>query len=395
MPGIRQTTTQAVRPGQRSRQGLKTGHAANQRMTCRAISHRREKPSRLCCERVLCLKNERLSVQTCLLLTLLLVAAMLLCVGAGSVSISPLDTVTALWNALWGQETPAGVSRNIILNIRLPRVLNVALVGAALSLSGAAMQGLLRNPLADGSTLGVSSGASLGAVAALAFGVTIPGSAYGGTMLMAMVCAFLSLLLILSLAYALDKSLATNSIILIGVIFSMFASSVISLIISFAGEKVRSITFWTMGSLSGTSYAHTRILFLAMVLCGGVILRCARELNAFAIGEDNARHIGVNVRRVKLIILVAVSVLIGISVSVSGSIGFVGLVVPHMTRMLAGPNHRRLLPASMFFGAIFLLLADLAARTVLSPIELPIGVITSLVGAAAFVAIFYHSRKAG
>ena len=351
--------------------------------------------SRLRCERMLCLKNERLSVRTCLLLILLLMGTMLLCVCVGSVFIPPLDTCTALWNTLWGLEVPAGISRNIILNIRLPRVLNVALVGAALSLSGAAMQGLLRNPLADGSTLGVSSGASLGAVAALAFGVTIPGSAYGGTMLMAMVCAFLSLLLILFLAYALDKSLATNSIILIGVIFSMFASSVISLIISFAGEKVRSITFWTMGSLSGTGYAHTRILFMAMVLCGGVILRCSRELNAFAIGEDNARHIGVNVRRVKLIVLVAVSVLIGISVSVSGSIGFVGLVVPHMTRMLAGPNHRRLLPASMFFGAIFLLLADLTARTVLSPIELPIGVITSLVGAAAFVAIFYHSRKAG
>ena len=344
---------------------------------------------------MLYLKNERLSVRTCLLLILLLMGTMLLCVCVGSVFIPPLDTCTALWNILWGLEVPAGISRNIILNIRLPRVLNVALVGAALSLSGAAMQGLLRNPLADGSTLGVSSGASLGAVAALAFGITIPGSAYGGTMLMAMACAFLSLLLILSLAYALDKSLATNSIILIGVIFSMFASSVISLIISFAGEKVRSITFWTMGSLSGTGYAHTRILFMAMLLCGGVILRCNRELNAFAIGEDNARHIGVNVRRVKLIILVAVSVLIGVSVSVSGSIGFVGLVVPHMTRMLAGPNHRRLLPASMFFGAIFLLLADLAARTVLSPIELPIGVITSLVGAAAFVAIFYHSRKAG
>ena len=351
--------------------------------------------SRLRCERMLCLKNERLSVRTCLLLILLLMGTMLLCVCVGSVFIPPLDTCTALWNTLWGLEVPAGISRNIILNIRLPRVLNVALVGAALSLSGAAMQGLLRNPLADGSTLGVSSGASLGAVAALAFGVTIPGYAYGGTMLMAMVCAFLSLLLILFLAYALDKSLATNSIILIGVIFSMFASSVISLIISFAGEKVRSITFWTMGSLSGTGYAHTRILFMAMVLCGGVILRCSRELNAFAIGEDTARHIGVNVRRVKLIVLVAVSVLIGISVSVSGSIGFVGLVVPHMTRMLAGPNHRRLLPASMFFGAIFLLLADLTARTVLSPIELPIGVITSLVGAAAFVAIFYHSRKAG
>lgn len=129
---------------------------------------------------------------------------------------------------------------------------------------------------------------------------------------MAMAFAFLSLTLILSLAYALDHSLATNSIILIGVIFSMFVSSVINLILSFVNDQVRSIAFWTMGSLSGTGYPHTRILSLALLLCGGVIVRHARELNAFAIGEDNARHVGVNVRRVKLAVLVTVSVLIGV-----------------------------------------------------------------------------------
>ena len=319
---------------------------------------------------------------------------MLLCVCVGSVSIPLGETVSVLWSALTGAETAAGMSRNIILNVRLPRVLNVALTGAALSLCGAAMQGLLRNPLADGSTLGVSSGASLGAVIALAFGVSIPGVEAGGVMLLAMVFAFLSLALILSMAYVLDRSLATNSIILIGVIFSMFASSVMSLIISFAGDKVRTITFWTMGSLSGTGYRQAGCLGAALLVCGGVILRFGRELNAFAIGEDHARHIGVNVRRVKLMILIAVSVLIGVCVSIGGTIGFVGLVMPHMARMVAGPNHRRLLPASMFAGAIFLLLADLAARTLLSPMELSIGVVTSLVGAVAFVIIFYRTRKA-
>ena len=334
------------------------------------------------------------SWKTYVLFTLLLLAAMLLSICLGSVSIPLGDTLTALWNTLWGLEIPAGISRNIILNVRLPRVINVALVGAALSLCGAAMQGLLRNPLADGSTLGVSSGASLGAVIALALGITIPGASFGGTMLMAMVFAFLSLLLILSLAYALDRSLSTSSIILIGVIFSMFASSLINLIISFSPEHIKSVTFWTMGSLSGTNYSHAGILALALLLCGGVILRCSRELNAFAIGEDNARHIGVNVRQVKLLILAAVSILIGVSVSIAGTIGFVGLVMPHMARMLTGPNHQRLLPASMFSGAIFLLLADLASRTLLSPVELPIGVVTSLVGAAAFIAILYRTRKA-
>ncbi len=336
---------------------------------------------------------ERFSWRVYLLFALALAAALLLCVCVGSVSIPLRDTVTAMWNALWGLEIPAGISKNIILNVRLPRVINAALMGAALSLCGAAMQGLLRNPLADGSTLGVSSGASLGAVIALAFGFTLPGSAYGGAMLLAMLFAFLSLAVILSLAYVLDRSLSTNSIILIGVIFSMFASSVMTLIISFADDQVRSIAFWTMGSLSGTGYSHARILGAALLVCGAVILRCARELNAFAIGEENARHIGVDVRRVKLVILITVSVLIGVCVSIGGTIGFVGLVVPHMARMLAGPNHRRLLPASMFAGAIFLLLADLAARTLLSPIELSIGVVTSLVGAAAFVIIFYRTRK--
>ena len=283
--------------------------------------------------------SERFSLRTYALFTLALLSAMLLCICVGSVSIPLRDTVRVILGSMWGLEMPEGVSKAIIWNVRLPRVINVALVGAALSLCGAAMQGLLRNPLADGSTLGVSSGASLGAVIALAFGVSIPGVPYGGVMVMAMVFAFGSLALILSLAYVLDRSLSTNSIILIGVIFSMFASSVMSLIITFAGDQVRTITFWTMGSLSGTNDTHARILSVALLLCGAVVLRYARELNAFAIGEDNARHIGVNVRRVKLVILVTVSVLIGVCVSIGGTIGFVGLVMPHMARMVAGPNH--------------------------------------------------------
>ena len=337
--------------------------------------------------------SDRFSWRTYALFILALVGVMLLCICAGSVSIPLKDTLTAMWNTLWGLEVPQGISKNIILNVRLPRVINVALVGAALALCGAAMQGLMRNPLADGSTLGVSSGAALGAVLALAFGRSLPGAAHGGVMLMAMAFAFLSLVLILSLAYVLDRSLSTNSIILIGVIFSMFASSVINLIISFAEEHIKSITFWTMGSLSGTNFSHARILAIAVLVCGTILLRYARELNAFAIGEDNARHIGVNVKQVKLIVLITVSVLIGVCVSISGSISFVGLVMPHMARMITGPNHKRLLPASMFSGAIFLLLADLVARTLLSPIELSIGVVTSLVGAVAFVIIFYRTRK--
>ena len=340
------------------------------------------------------MRRDRFAPLTWTLLAAGLLAAMLLCICVGSVRIPLADTLTALWNALWGLPIPENIARSIILNVRLPRVLCVALSGAALSLCGAAMQGLLRNPLADGSTMGVSSGAALGAVIAMAAGLTLPGLPLGGSTILAMVFAFGSLVLILSLAYALDRSLATGSIILIGVIFTMFISSIISLLITFSGSHTRSLAFWTLGSFSGVGFSQAGLLGAALTVCGIVILRCSPELNAFAVGEDNARHIGVNVRRVKLVILITVSVLIGVCVSVSGTVSFVGLVMPHIARMLVGPNHKRLLPASMFAGAIFLLLADLTARTLLSPIELSIGVVTSLVGAAAFVIIFYRTRKA-
>jgi len=324
-----------------------------------------------------------------------MMAVMVLCVCAGSVSIPIKDTLTAIWNTLFGLPIPTGISQSIIVFVRLPRVICVALVGASLSLCGGAMQGLLRNPLADGSTLGVSSGASLGAVLAIAFGISIPGIPIAGTVIMAMLFAFLSLVLILTLSYKVDFSLSTNTIILMGVIFTMFAHSLISLIITFSGDKIKSIMFWTMGSLAGSSFQNALILFSALVIFGMLILRYSRELNAFAIGEDNARHVGVNVKKVKLVTLISVSALIGVCVSIGGTIGFVGLVIPHMTRMIVGPNHRRLLPMSMFTGATFLMLADLLGRVLLNPLELPIGVVTSFIGSITFVFIFYNSRKAG
>ena len=310
--------------------------------------------------------QRRFSPLTCAGLSVALLLTMLLCVCVGSVSISLADTASAVWNTLLGLPVPENVVKNIILNIRLPRVLCVALAGASLSLCGAAMQGLLRNPLADGSTLGVSSGAALGAAIAMSAGFTLPGSAFGGVTLSAMAFAFGSLVLILSLAYALDRSLSTASIILIGVVFTMFISSVISLIVTFSGNHTRSLTFWTLGSFSGVGYSQVKLLAAALLLCGAVLLRFRRELDAFAVG-----------------------------VSVSGTVSFVGLIMPHMARMLVGPGHSRLLPASLFSGAIFLLLADLAARTLFSPIELSIGVVTSLVGAVVFIVIFCRTRKGG
>jgi iron complex transport system permease protein len=231
----------------------------------------------------------------------------------------------------------------------------------------------------------------LGAVAVLAFGVTrFP---FVSTMFMAILFAFGSMLLILFLAYTADNSLATNTIILIGVIFSMFAGSIMSLLITFSGDQIKSITFWLMGSMASGSYAHSAALLCVLAVFGAALNRCARELDAFAIGEDNARHVGVNVRRVKLIVMISVSALIGVCVSIGGTIGFVGLVIPHMTRLVSGPRHRILLPASLFSGAAFLMLADLISRVILNPLELPIGVITSLFGSIVFLFIFIRRRK--
>ncbi len=344
-------------------------------------------------------RTDRLSVPELAGFSAVTLAVLCLCVCMGSVKV-PLGATLAVFRdeigALLGlAERPAGLEASIIWSVRLPRVLCVAVTGASLALAGAAMQGLLKNPLADGSTLGVSSGAALGAVCAIAFGITFPGLPFAGTMVTAVIFAFLSLLVILSLAYGLDDSLSANTVILIGVIFSMFASSLTSIIVTFAADRIRHITFWTMGSLSGSNYRNALVLAISFAVFGGMIFASGRELNAFAVGEENARNIGVNVRRVRLLILVAASGLIGVCVSVGGCIGFVGLVTPHIVRMVSGPNHRRLLPACALGGASFLMLADLAARMILNPVELPIGVVTSLVGAVVFVVIFYRSRKRG
>ena len=336
-------------------------------------------------------KEDGLSFGGAVLWTGLTLGVFALCVSLGSVNISLGD----VWRSVFGGEVSRETYRAIVLRTRLPRVLCAGIMGAALSLCGAAMQGLLRNPLADGSTLGVSSGAALGAALSIVLGITVPGFETAGPAAMAMLFSFGSLMLILALAYGIDRNFATHNIILIGVIFTMLVSALLSILITFSADKLRSITYWTMGSLSGKSYEQDALLLGGLILFGVPLLLQARELNAFAVGEENACHVGVPVRRVKLTVMICASALIGICVSIGGSVAFVGLIIPHMTRLVTGPNHRRLLPLSMFAGAVFLMLADLTARSILSPLELPIGVVTSLIGALTFIAIFYRSRKGG
>lgn len=327
------------------------------------------------------------------LLAAALLLTLLLCVCVGSVSIPFATSLQVLWLAVTGQPIPAGMHGSVLLAIRLPRVLCVALEGASLSLCGAAMQGLLRNPLADGSTLGVSSGASLGAAVAILIGFTLPGFPLGGTSVLAMLFAFGAMFAIISLSYAVDHGLATNTIILMGTVFSMLVTAVLSLLILSAGEKMKTITYWTMGSLSGAGYPAAAFLAVMLVLAGGILFSLAPALNALAMGESQALHLGVPVKAVKLTVMATVSAMIGVCVSVGGGIGFVGLVTPHMVRYLSGPDHRRLMPCCLFGGAIFLLLCDLAARTLFSPSELPIGTVTSIIGAFVFVVIYVRAGR--
>ena len=337
-------------------------------------------------------KKRNLSLNQHLFFILVLLVCFLLCISLGSVRISLSEIVESI-GLFFIKGPQENLVENIIFSIRLPRVLNVFLVGGGLSLCGAAMQGLLKNPLADGSTMGVSSGAALGAIIAIALGLSLPGIPFGGTVLLSIIFAFLSLISILSLSYKIDTGLSTNTIILMGVIFSMFASSISSFIMVFASKKIESITFWQMGSLANSSYISAIVILFTSLFFGYFIIKRGVELDAFSMGENNALHLGVDVKRTKLTIMVSVSAIIGVCVAFSGTIAFVGLILPHIMRKVVGVSHRKLLIASYYGGGIFLLLADLFSRTILSPIEIPIGIVTSSIGSLLFVYIFYRMRK--
>lgn len=305
-------------------------------------------------------------------------------VAIGSVHI-PLEV---LWNKA-ADETAA----NILWKIRLPRVLLAGLVGASLAIAGAAFQGLLKNPLADPYTLGVSSGASVGAVMTIFFSVSIPVIGHFTLPTFSMIGAILTMVAVMGFARIVDRSLKMETLILTGVIFSSFLGSLISLMIALSGEELRQVIGWLLGSVSMRGWPYVQMI-IPFVIIGSIMLWTQRrELNVLLYGEERAKHLGVNVKRSKYIILVGGSMLTGAAVAVSGTIGFVGLVVPHMTRMVWGSDHRHLLPLSFLNGATLLIICDLVARTIIMPRELPIGVITAFIGAPVFSYIFYKQRR--
>lgn len=317
--------------------------------------------------------------------TITLLLASIWCgVSIGSVNI-PLEV---LWNQA-ADETAA----NILWKIRMPRVLLAGLVGASLAIAGAAFQGLLKNPLADPYTLGVSSGASVGAVMTLFFGLTIPVVGTYALPTFSMIGAICTMVAVMSFARLVDRSLKMETLILTGVIFSSFLGSLISLMVALTGEELRQIIGWLLGSVSMRGWPYVQMIAPFVVIGSVILWTQRRELNALLYGEERAQHLGVNVKRSKYLILAGGSMLTGAAVAVSGTIGFVGLVVPHMTRMLWGSDHRHLLPLSFLNGASLLIICDLVARTIIVPRELPIGVITALIGAPVFSYIFYKQRR--
>lgn len=330
----------------------------------------------------------------------ILIFAIIVGVSFGSVHVPFFTVVEIFWSKLLQRplnsaQADSALYQNIVMNIRLPRVILAGLVGASLAIAGAAFQGLLRNPLADPYTLGVSSGASVGAVMTLFFHLTIPFLGAFTLPVISIVCSFVTMMIVLFFAHRLDRALRVETIILTGIIFSSFLGALISLMIALTGEELRQIIGWLLGSVSMRGWEHIRIILPFFILGSLILLYFANELNVLSFGEEQASHLGVAVQRDKMLILIAASVLTGAAVAVSGTIGFVGLVVPHFIRLFTGPNHRYLLPISLLIGASFLIITDLIARTIIAPVELPIGVMTALVGAPVFAIILMRKRRKG
>ncbi|MFJ6737346.1 FecCD family ABC transporter permease [Streptomyces sp. NPDC091279] len=314
---------------------------------------------------------------------------------AVAVTIGPADISTGdVWTAVAahlgiGDSGLAPLRDGIVWDLRMPRTLLAAVCGAGLAVCGAVMQSLLRNPLADPFVLGVSSGASTGAVAVVVLGVG------GGAVSLssgAFLGAVLSFGLVLILSHTLGGS--TDRVVLSGVAAMQLFSALTSFVVltSADAETTRGVLFWLLGSLTGADWGQ--VALCAAVLAGTLVvcLGHARTLDAFAFGAEAAAGLGVHVARTRLVLLSVTALLTAVLVSCAGAIGFVGLVLPHLTRALTGSGHARLLPVTALTGAVFLVWVDTAARTVLDPQEVPVGVVTSLIGVPVFVAVLHRGR---
>ena len=327
-------------------------------------------------------------------LTLLIIAlggVFIVAIGVGNVNIPPLGVVFALLYRLFGigsaSDFPTG-HVEIVWYSRLPRVLLAFIVGAALSVSGAVKQSILRNPLASSFTLGVSSGASLGA--AIVLFSALP--AFFFMPLFGFIGGMGSIVIAIALATSMDRRMENNTIILVGMVLSLFVNAITTLLMALQRETAQQLVLWQMGSFMGRGWTPVYILAPIMLMGTILILLFHRELDIMTFGEEQAQLIGINLKRVKWILLLISSALTGSAIAFSGLIGFVDLVAPHIIRKLFGTRHKTLIPISAIFGGGFMVVCDLVARTITRPGELPVGVVSALVG-APFFAYVYFRRK--
>lgn len=334
------------------------------------------------------------------LLGLLLITMTLWAVGHGAVTITPRQVAAILAGQLgihlpWDY-TPQQAA--VLLAIRVPRVLLAVLIGGGLAVAGAAMQGLFRNPLADPGLVGVAAGSALAAVATIVLGTTwIPGAAWLTAGFSLPLAAFLGGLLATALIYRLATTAGRTDVatlLLAGIAINAVAGAGTGLLTYMADDQqLRTLTFWSMGSLGSATWSMVTVSAPLIVLAVLAITRLARALNLLLLGESEAVHLGITVGRVKRWLVIWVALAVGAAVAAAGIIGFVGLVVPHLLRLMLGPDHRYLLPGCVLLGASLLLSADLLARTVVVPAELPIGIVTALVGGPFFIWLLLRQRR--
>ncbi|WP_199809502.1 iron ABC transporter permease [Streptomyces sp. NRRL S-920] len=335
------------------------------------------------------LASPRALVLTCVALFLVLLASVVVAIGLGAALVTPAETARYLWAALTGGRIGADeiTTYQIIWQIRTPRVLLAALVGAGLSAVGVAIQAMVRNALADPFVLGVSSGASVGAV-----GVTVTGGLAALGVYAVSAGAFIGAVVASFLVYAASSSrgvLSPLRLVLTGVAMSLGFQAVMSVIIYFApdSEATSMVLYWTMGSFGAASWGALPVVAAAVLVGLAVLYRHGRALDVLALGDETAASLGLAPDRHRRSLLVLVSLITGVMVAVSGAISFVGLVMPHLVRMVVGAGHARVLAVAPLVGAVFMVWVDLLSRTVVAPRELPLGVITALVGVPVFIAL--------
>jgi iron complex transport system permease protein len=330
-----------------------------------------------------------------LLLILLLVLLVVLSIGSGAVRVPPQAILRLLLYGIGFRsvELPPPMQLNIILHIRLPRILAALMVGSALAVGGVAMQGLFRNPMASPDILGVSTGGSLGAVIAVNAGL------FAVNVFFLPLLAIVGALVASALIYLISSYKGRTSllfVVLAGLAISSLFNGLVSAILLFSQEyEVSQFIFWTMGGLEGRMWKHI-LLPLPVLLPGmAVLFLFTRELNLFALGEESAHSLGMHVERTKRIILAITAVITGMAISISGPVGFVGLLIPHLFRMLIGPDHRLLLPVSAIGGALFLITSDLIGRVVIPPFEIRVGIITAVLGSPYFLYLIIRYQRKG